>query len=286
MSQGRFIDTSAGRVFIVERGPVSGPPVVFLHGFMMSQFIWGETLRILDGGRRMVAIDLPGFGESDRPDPSGFAYDLPSFAKVVAEVLDTLRAPVAEFVGHSLGGAVALTLAGRSPDRVSRLALISPAILPLPLPLEGRLLLTPGLGRLLWGRLLTRAEVRRQMLRDHFRDPTPVTDDFVDYVWARLNRPGGREAAYAVIETLGALREDNPDIDAVRAPTLLIWPDEDRVVPSAIGRRLQARIANADMTIVPACGHNTPLERPVELGRLLTRFLAAPQNLSRAELRG
>jgi pimeloyl-ACP methyl ester carboxylesterase len=229
-------------------------------------------------------VDLPGFGESDRPDPSGFAYDLPALAKILGEVLDALRAPVVELVGHSLGGAVALTFAARHPERVAKQVLISPAILPLPMPFEGRILLTPGLGWLVWSRV-PRAEVRRQMLRDHFRDPAPVTDDLVDHVWARLNRPGGREASYAVLQTLGALREENPDIEAVRAPTLLVWPDEDRVVPAAIGRRLAARIAGAELRIVPACGHNTPLERPAELSKLLTSFLPARQNPS-VELRG
>jgi pimeloyl-ACP methyl ester carboxylesterase len=244
---------------------------------MMSHWTWRDVLPLLPVDEEqldVIALDLPGFGESDRPAPHLFGYDAPSFAAVVDEVLGALGVDEAIVVGHSLGGAVALSLAARRPQRVSALVLISAAALPLPLPVEGRLLAAPVVGRLLWLSAVTRRDVKRMMLRDHFRDARVVTDAFVDYVWARLNRPGGREAAYAALQ--GLLRNDpaRVEAEAVRAPTLLVWPEEDRVVPLAHGQTLAARIPTAaPLEIIPAAGHNVQLERPDELVRRMLPFM-------------
>lgn len=276
---GRFVDTTAGRVFVTSRPAKAGtatakaPPVLLLHGFMLSHWAWREVLQLLPEDREIWTLDLTGFGESDRPDPSSFAYDLPAYAALVDELLGRLGAETVDLVGHSLGGAVALTVAARFPKRIGRVVAMSPAILPLPLPPEGKILLTPGVGQFLWKTFVTKDQMRRMMLRDHFRDPAPVTEAFVDYYWERFNRAGGREASYAVLRTLGTARADNPDIEAVALPTLLVFPDEDRVVPLALGRELARRIPGARLEIVPACGHNAQLERPLELVRIFTPFL-------------
>jgi pimeloyl-ACP methyl ester carboxylesterase len=243
---------------------------------MMSHWTWRDLLPLLaaDEGLELIALDLPGFGESDRPAPHLFAYDAPAFATVVDEVLGALGIAQAIVVGHSMGGAAALSLAARRPQRVSALVLISAAALPLPIPVEGKLLAAPVVGRLLWLRAISRRDVKRLMIRDHFRDAHVVTDAFVDYVWARLNRPGGREAAYAALQAM--LRNDpsRVEAEAVRAPTLLVWPEEDRVVPLAHGQELQRRIPTAaPLEIIPAAGHNVQLERPEELMRRLRPFL-------------
>ena len=276
---GRFVDTTAGRVFVASQGPhagtatENGPPILLLHGFMLSHWVWRDVLALLPKDREVWSVDLPGFGESDRPDPAQFAYDLPAYAALVEELLGHLGADTVDLVGHSMGGGVALTLAARYPKRVGRVVAISPAILPLPLPPEGKILLTPGVGQFLWKTFVTKDQMRRMMLRDHFRDPRPVTEAFVDYYWSRLNRAGGREASYAALRTLGTASALNPDIEAVSAPTLLVFPDEDRVVPLPLGRELLRRIPGARLEILPACGHNAQLERPDELVRIFTPFL-------------
>ncbi len=276
---GRFVETTAGRVFVSSHGPTPGaatvkaPPILLLHGFMLSHWAWREVLPLLPKDREVWAVDLPGFGESDRPSPAQFAYDLPAYAALIDELLGRLCAREVDVVGHSMGGGVALTMAARYPSRLGRVVAISPAILPLPLPPEGKVLLTPGVGLFLWKTFVTKDQMRRMMLRDHFRDPRPVTEAFVDYYWERLNRAGGREASYAALRTLGTASAANPDIEAVRVPTLLVFPDEDRVVPLTLGRELLRRIPGARLEILPACGHNAQLERPDELVRLFSPFL-------------
>jgi pimeloyl-ACP methyl ester carboxylesterase len=269
---GTFVETSAGRVFVHRPNPGRGRPLVLLHGFMMSHFYFRDLLPALSAIYDVVALDLPGFGESDRPAPDRFAYDLPAFARVTAEVMTALSIDRAAVLGHSMGGGVALTLAARHPEKVERLVLMAAAIYPLPLPRIGKLLLGPG-GPLLWRYGLSRAILKREMRREHVKDPAPITDEFIDYFYARLCRPGGRASAYAALKALGALTSETSDPGRVRAPTLLVWADEDRMVPLGLGRRLERAIAGARLAIIPDAGPIFHLERPDELLRQLLPFL-------------
>jgi pimeloyl-ACP methyl ester carboxylesterase len=269
---GRFVDTSAGRVYVHRVG--RGEPLLLLHGYMMSHYYFRQVLPAFAAQHDVIALDLLGFGESDRPDPPGFSYDLPSLAGSVGEVLDKLGIEHAKVLGHSLGGGVALTLAARRPELVTRLVLVCPTVYPLPIPLLGKVVLQPTIGKFLFKNAFTKFELRRQMLAQHFKDPAPVTDELVDYVWARLNRAGGRDAAYALLHTMALLSDANADPGRVRAPTLLVWGDEDRMVPLAHGKRLSHAIAGARLAVVPDCGHNVHLERPDEFLRQVLPFLA------------
>ena len=252
----------------------SGAPLVLLHGYMMSGWYFRNLVPALERTHEVITIDLPGFGESDRPAPSVFGYDAAAFAGVVDEVLARLGVPRAAVLGHSMGGGVALAVAARSPERVERLVLVSPAVYTLPVPALARLVMTPVVGPLLWKHAFTRGELKRQMRTQHFRDARAITDELVDHVWSRFRRAGGPEAAYAVARWLSSLQSSTGEPMRVRAPTLLVWGDEDRMVPLEHARRLQGAIAGARLAIVPACGHNVHLERGDELLRQLQPFLA------------
>ncbi len=273
---GRFVDTSAGRVFVHSAGKEGAPPLVLLHGFMMSHWYYRGLLPELSRDHRVYAIDFPGFGESDRPDPQRYGYDNPSLAGTVDEVMAKLGIGPARVIGHSMGGGAALVLAARHPERVERMVLISPAIYPLPpMPPLVKMLMSPSVGPFVWKHLFPKFEMRRQMLREHFKDPRPVTDEFVDYVWERFNRAGGTEAAYAAARALASLSNNTSDPGRVRAPTLLVWPDYDRVIPLPThGKRLERAIAGAILRVVPDAGHCVHLERPEETLRQIMPFLA------------
>jgi pimeloyl-ACP methyl ester carboxylesterase len=271
---GRFVTTSAGRVFVHRAGaPTGHPPLVLLHGLMMSHYIFRGLLPALTAEHEVIAVDLPGFGESDRPPPQGYAYDAPAFATTVVEVLDALSIGRASLLGHSMGGGVGLTLAARWPARVARVCLASATVYPLPQPPEAKLLFNEFLGPLVWHHVMARRDFARVERARHVRDPRVITDEHVDYYWARLNRAGGREAAYAALTQLARLQGASADPGRVRAPTLLVWAEEDRVVPLAHGKRLARALPGAELRVVPACGHDLFLERPDEFLRQVQPFL-------------
>lgn len=263
-----IVDTSAGRVFVHRSG--RGEPLVLLHGIMMSHWIFRSVLAPLQKLRDVIAIDLPGFGDSDRPREYG--YDSPAFAATVNEVLEKLGVARADVLGHSMGGGAALSLAVRNPERVSRLILVCPAVYTLPLYPDHKLLLT-RMGPFLWKHVLPKRLFAQSWRGRHVRDPRVITDEHVDHVWERLNRPGGREAAFAAALALTKLNNNTADPGRVKAPTLLLWPEEDRLVPLAHGKRLLRSIPGAQLRVIPACGHDAFIERPEQLLRELTPFL-------------
>jgi pimeloyl-ACP methyl ester carboxylesterase len=267
---GRFVDTSHGRVFVHRSG--SGRPLVLLHGLMTGHWIYQPILPALERERDVIAIDHLGFGESDKPAPEAYGYDGPAFASTVNEVMEKLGVARADVLGHSMGGAAALALAARHGARVDRLVLACPAVYPLPRYADHQLLLS-SVGPFLWKHVLGKSMFARGWRGRHVRDGAVISDELVDQVWEFFNRPGGREAAYAASVQLAKLNNNNADPGRVRAPTLLLWADEDRLVPLAHGKRLVKSIPGARLAVVPACGHDMFIERPDEVLRQVMPFL-------------
>ncbi|HEY2747677.1 MAG TPA: alpha/beta hydrolase [Polyangia bacterium] len=271
---GSFVATPAGRVFVHRGGKAGGAPLVVIHGWMMSHWYFRPVLDGLGVDREIFAIDLPGFGESDRPAPKAFAYDAAAFADVVDGVMAALALPRADVLGHSMGGGVALTLAARHPERVQRLVVVAPAVYRLTVPRLVRLALLPVVGRWLMRAGTVRGEFARSSRAMSVRDGRCLDEEWIDYYWSRLNRAGGHDAAHRCLEILTSGPDDNDDAGRVRAPTLIVWGDEDRLVPLGHGRRLVRAIADARLEIVPACGHMPFIERPEEFLRVVRPFLA------------
>jgi pimeloyl-ACP methyl ester carboxylesterase len=179
-----------------------------------------------------------------------------------------------------MGAAVALVVAARRPERVDRLALVAPLVHRYPVPPEFRALALPYAGPALFRAAATRGLVRRLLLRRIFYDPVHVTDEAVDYVWERINRPGGFEAAHAALRFVADPAAVASSVRAVRAPSLVVWGEEDRLFPPANARQLAADLISSRLVLIPRCGHAVAEERPQELLDALLPFLAASERPS------
>jgi len=262
--------------YLVE-GPARGPAVVLVHGLGGFAETWRRNIAPLAERATVYALDLPGFGRSGKPRAR---YGLTFFARAVHGVMDALRIPHASLVGHSLGGAVAMTYALIHPTRVERLALIA-AVVPgfsyRPSWIY-RTLMLPGVGEAL--ALCGSARVYKAALARCFhRVVQDEIDFFVEGFYAE------RTAWMARAAYLSTLREVRRDFEiraadyrrvmaSLASPVLLIQGRQDPVVPAAHCEDIAGGVPRATVRWLDECGHFPQIEHPQVVNDLLAEFVA------------
>ena len=247
-----------------------GDPLVLLHGVATSRLIWRRVLEPLARGRRVIAVDVPGFGQSA---PAGPGFELERVADMLVEGLgrDSF-----DLVGHSLGGAVAVATAARHPEAVRRLVLVSPAGLD---PRAPRVAAVLGAAaeravyarRALGYQLTGRARGRRAMFGTTVADAGRMHPEDARLLLDASS--GARRVASGVRRALEA--DLRADFAAAPMPLGLIWGAADRVVPYAGLEALRKLRPDAVIETLPATGHIPQIEDPEAFVAALERVLAA-----------
>jgi pimeloyl-ACP methyl ester carboxylesterase len=274
----RTVTVDGTRLLYIEAG--HGPPVMLLHGLGASVYSWRKTIEPLAiAGYHVVAFDNRGFGASGKPSAG---YGNAALAALVVAVMDSLHFSDAVVVGHSMGGAIAGEVALRYPDRVRGLVLIDAAGYGIRAPLVLRLARLPFIGAIATA-LRGRHAVER-LLRFTYAKPSRVTPADVDQYYAPVAAPDFGPAFRAVLRefNFAALRGR---LGAVRAPTLVMWGADDRMIPAALGRAMATDLQRGAFVLVPDAGHDLQEEAPDEVNRTLIAFLRqgipqAPPNLA------
>ena len=258
---GRYVAVNGLRLFAIPLNPA-------------STYSWRKVMGPLAARYRVHAIDLPGFGFSDKPRDA--SYDTAWLAGAVLGYLDAERIPRAVLVGNSMGGAVATEAAIVQPERVAALVLLGAAGLPEAeaggRPLSFRMLAWPVIGPVL-RELPARGRVRTR-LREAVYDPSVITDADVDAYYAPLRTAGGANAFLARLQQTTS--EDRAArVRTIRAPTLVITGDTDRLVPPATARRYHELISGSELLVLEQTGHIPQEERPERVVGEITRWVEA-----------
>ncbi len=267
----RAVKTECGTVSTFESGSGSATPIVMIHGLGATKAEFLPTVPALAPGFRTIAIDLPGFGDSDKPFPA--PYNARFFARWVEALLDALELDRVHLVGHSMGGRVALEVGMRYPDRVDRMVLMTPSMA----WLAGRpwapalRLVRPELGFLQPApRNFVEGVIRRVVPSSDSHFIAPALDEFLR---AYLS-PRGRVAFYAAARNI--YLEDPTDfwsgLESMAAESLFVWGRRDSLVPIGFARHVRERLPDARHCELD-CGHVPQLERPAQLHSAITRFL-------------
>jgi pimeloyl-ACP methyl ester carboxylesterase len=267
----RFVDVDGLRIRYVRKG--SGPPVVLVHGIASSVYSWADVIPALAESHDVIALDLPGFGGSDIPPPG---FSAARYVTVLRGFLDALGLARVRLVGHSLGGAVASAFAAAEPERVERLVLVDAAgfnLAPEDRPWLLRVGGWPGVAPVLEALPLRRRTVALG-LRQVFHDDARVTPERVEEYAAPFFRPGASRFMAGLLRDARALGLPEA-IGRIRAPTLVVWGDDDRWVPLTDADRFVAAIPGSRKEVIPATGHIPQEERPAELVAVLKEFLAS-----------
>ena len=277
----RMIATRGARLSIMEAG--TGPPALAVHGLGGTKGSFLPTVAALASRFRTISVDLPGFGDSDKP--IGVRYDARFFADAVVDLLDALALERAHLIGNSLGGRVVLEMGLRYPSRVGRLALLAPSLAwQRERPWLGLLRLTrPELGLVqVAPRWLVEAIVHRLIPGADEGWTAAGVDEFLR---AYLT-PAGRAAFYAAARHI-YLEEPHGErgfwtrLSALEADALFVWGRHDRVVPIAFARHVEAALPRARHLELD-CGHVPQIELPRQTHTALAAFLSEASDRARA----
>lgn len=265
---GATIDANGIKTNYLEAG--EGPPVVLVHGSgpgVTGYANWRLTMPVLAERFRVIAPDMAGFGYTERPP--GLVCDPDLWADQVVGVLDALGLERASVVGNSFGGAVALRLAARYPDRVDKLALMGSVGVPFEI--------TAGLDAV-WGYEPSVPNMRRIM--DLFaHDRSLITDELAEVRYRASTEPGFQESFSALFPAprqrwVDAMVTPDEQIRALPHETLVIHGREDQIIPVATSLRLAELIERSQLHVFGRCGHWTQIEWADQFSRLLSDFLA------------
>ncbi len=249
-----FVTLGREKVYYVQQGD-RGMPVIFVHGAAGTHRHWLSQVHALRNTARAVAIDLPGHGKSDPPGRTTVA----DYADAILRILDALQFDRAVIVGHSMGGAIAQTLALAKADRVAGLGLVGTGarLRVLPQILDG--VISPGEFEKTCRFVLDNSyatqldpEMRRRAEEEFRACPPQVTHD--DY------------GACNVFDIM-------PRISGIHAPTLVVCGAEDKMTPLKYSEFLASKIPGARLVVVPGAGHNVMIEKADEVNQALLDFL-------------
>jgi pimeloyl-ACP methyl ester carboxylesterase len=251
-----FTNVDGAKVHFQQFGDESDPAMVLIHGFTASTYVWKSTAPVLaDAGFNVIAIDLLGFGYSEKP--RWFEYSIEAQARMVSRFMDRIGLGRAIVVGSSYGGAVAATLALDYPERVEKLVLVDsvcndgpknhPLMKLAAFPLVGEAL-TPFVvdsKRFAFSRMHNTLDPASHAL---------ITKERVDSVIRPL---AAADAHHSVLATSRNWHADRIERDAylINQQTLIIWGESDSVVPIRDGYSLHDSILNSRFVILPNCGH-------------------------------
>jgi pimeloyl-ACP methyl ester carboxylesterase len=264
-SSGHLVPTSSGGVFVQEKGPANGVPVVLFHGSVAWSEFWRRSIDALAAaGFHVIALDIPPFGFSDRPGN----YTRSDQAARVDDVLANLQAARAIIVGHSFGSGAATEFVLRYPGRARAMVLIDPALGLMSPASELPALLRPKwIREILVSLTLTNPLATKPLLQSMIAKKDRALPEYIDILWRpwilRGSTPDFADWAQGFLGSENnALSADRQSYQQIKIPVALLWGDEDTVTPLEQAHDLQTLLPQASLTVLPGLGHIPQIEDP------------------------
>jgi len=272
----RLVDAGGIRTCFVQRGS-TGPEILLLHGFGSSTYTWRKNLDELGKFARVTAIDIKGFGLTEKPRDG--KYNEAAYARHVLATMDALKLRKPVIVGNSMGGGIAARVALEHPDRCSGLILVD-AVRPFSrIDFEaGGVDTTKFRGRssilavALVRSLLTRERLRG-MLESVYEGREPVTEEMVDAYFVPTTIEGAPEALLSMMNPPPDTARPVP-FSTLKCPVTILWGRQDNVIPLAAGEALARDIPKAEFLVWDGAGHLPHEDDPARFHDLVRSFLS------------
>jgi pimeloyl-ACP methyl ester carboxylesterase len=270
----QMIELDGLKVHYKETGPPDAPVLLLLHGFGSSLQTWDEWSLKLDVKYRVIRLDLPGFGLTGA-NPSN-DYSEENDVATLTHFADQLGLKKFSVIGHSMGGKMAWSLAASQPDRVQALVLMAPDGFPEAKDIGSKPYEVPAVMGLIQ-HFLPKYFVKKS-IEPAFVNTESLNDAFVSRYYDMLRAPGVRGAILARSNQT-IYTDPVPRLQKIKAPTLLIWGEQDQMIPSSNAQSYAGVLLNSTTILVPKLGHLLQEEQPEKGLTAVMQFLDA-QNLA------
>ena len=255
-----------------------GSVVLLLHGVGCHVEFWEKNIAALAQEHRVFAVDIVGFGRTDKPDGFYSSEQMAYMAEFILDFMTAMDVTTASLVGNSMGGGVSIKVAAHSPRRVERLVLVDSAGLGKRISSVLRFMTVPFLGEVLSrpGR-----QSAARMMKMVSYDWSRAGDDFIDRSAAINRMPGNQRSLLSVlrdeIDMFGmkddALADFSSCLEIIDAPILVIWGRQDRILPVADAESAVGKMVDGRLHIIDQAGHSPQIDRPDEFNATVLDFL-------------
>jgi pimeloyl-ACP methyl ester carboxylesterase len=275
MERDKHIETASGTLRYWEAGTPQGTPIILIPGLGGFLELWSKNVESLSKSFHVFAVEPIGFGHSDKPK---LQYTLSQLECSIVEFMTEKNIPCAHLIGNSLGGAIALQVAGKHPEMVAKMVLTGSAGFGKKLTIFLRLPSIPFLGELLFR---SRRAAIEKSLRLIVHDSHCITSKLVDAAFAISQIPRQKETVLNIIRNhinlfgikKSVFKKEFAKLAKIQAATLLIVGEYDKVIPPTDSIKAEKHLPNAKLLVMKDCGHMPQLECPEQFNQAVSDFL-------------
>lgn len=271
-AKGKFVSLSDGKkVHYIEKG--IGEPLILIHGFYYHTVMWKKNMDALAENFKVYAIDLFGWGFSERLNETEYSFE--RYAKQVMGFMDALNIQKASLIGQSMGGGISVYVAANNPERINRLILVDPAVLPYPETITGRIYQLPFVGEFL-NALPGDGLAKNNLKTLWFYDGSKVTDDYVSEVTQPFCIEGSYAGSMYILRNVlkpPFVENEAHMLAKLNKPILIIHGKEDKAVPLENSEFLNKLWPNSSLVVFEKAGHTPQEEYPEKFNKLAMDFL-------------
>jgi pimeloyl-ACP methyl ester carboxylesterase len=271
-AQGKFVLVDGKKVHYLEKG--EGNPVILIHGFFSNTVTWKKNIDELAKKFKVYAVDLWGWGYSERLKENEYSFE--RYGKQIVAFMDALKINKTSLVGHSMGGGTSVYVSAHFPERVDRLILADPAVIPSPTIITGKVYQLPFVGEFL-NAIPGDGLAKNNIKTIWFYDPQKVTDDYAEEVLRPLRIKGSYGGMMYILRQVlkdPYVQEEAQKLAQLNKPILLIHGREDILVPLDRSQQLNALWKGSQLVVFEKAGHTPHEEYPEKFNQLAVEFLS------------
>jgi pimeloyl-ACP methyl ester carboxylesterase len=268
-ARGKFVELDGHQTHYIEKG--EGDPLILIHGFFYDTHMWDGSMDVLAEHYKVYALDLWGFGYSTR-EFLDFGY--PLYAKQLKLFMDALDIPKASLIGQSMGGGTIIQFCLNNRERVDKIVLVDPAVLPNELPLMGRIANLPGVGEFLFG--MNSNFMRRLTLKTNFiYNNQHVTDAYFEKVTRFQKVEDTTKIMLTILrkEFFHTLEAEVHQVSTMNIPALVVGGRQDPSIPIRLIKEVYRILPGSRLEVFDQAGHCPHDEHPKKFNQLVLEFL-------------